>query len=63
MLFKKFNVSPLHTLLLPLSVRQCEVVTSLKALHRFIDCSQLTAEFDGPFPYNPSDWIRFRRVS
>uniref|UniRef100_A0ABM5GQV6 Pleckstrin homology domain-containing family G member 4B isoform X1 n=2 Tax=Pogona vitticeps TaxID=103695 RepID=A0ABM5GQV6_9SAUR len=40
---------------------QCEVLTSLKALHRFIDCTQLTAEFDGMFPYNHNDWICFRR--
>ncbi|KAH0627099.1 hypothetical protein JD844_002498 [Phrynosoma platyrhinos] len=39
----------------------CEVLTSLKALHRFIDCTQLTAEFDGTFPYNHNDWICFRR--
>nr|XP_008111206.1 PREDICTED: pleckstrin homology domain-containing family G member 4B isoform X1 [Anolis carolinensis] len=40
---------------------QCEVLTSLKALHRFIDCTQLTAEFDGTFPYNHNDWICFRK--
>ncbi|XP_062987116.1 pleckstrin homology domain-containing family G member 4B [Elgaria multicarinata webbii] len=40
---------------------QCEVLTSLKALHRFIDCTQLTTEFDGTFPYNHNDWICFRR--
>ncbi|XP_053218335.1 pleckstrin homology domain-containing family G member 4B isoform X1 [Podarcis raffonei] len=40
---------------------QCEVLTSLKALHRFIDCTQLTAEFDGTFPYSHNDWICFRR--
>uniref|UniRef100_A0A7N4PFM1 Pleckstrin homology and RhoGEF domain containing G4B n=1 Tax=Sarcophilus harrisii TaxID=9305 RepID=A0A7N4PFM1_SARHA len=40
---------------------QCEVLTSLKALHKLIDSTQLTAEFDGTFPYNHGDWIRFRR--
>ncbi|XP_061444465.1 pleckstrin homology domain-containing family G member 4B isoform X2 [Rhineura floridana] len=40
---------------------QCEVLTSLKALHRFIDCTQLTAEFGGTFLYNHNDWICFRR--
>nr|XP_056713772.1 pleckstrin homology domain-containing family G member 4B [Euleptes europaea] len=39
---------------------QCEVLTSLKALLRYLDCTQLTAEFDGIFPYNHNDWIRFR---
>ncbi|XP_060103725.1 pleckstrin homology domain-containing family G member 4B [Heteronotia binoei] len=40
---------------------QCEVLSSLKALLRYIDCAQLTADFDGIFPYNHNDWIRFRR--
>uniref|UniRef100_A0A5F8G510 Pleckstrin homology and RhoGEF domain containing G4B n=1 Tax=Monodelphis domestica TaxID=13616 RepID=A0A5F8G510_MONDO len=40
---------------------QCEVLTSLKALHKLIDSTQLTTEFDGTFLYNHSDWIRFRR--
>ncbi|XP_048366760.1 pleckstrin homology domain-containing family G member 4B isoform X2 [Sphaerodactylus townsendi] len=40
---------------------QCEVLTSLKALLRYLDCTQLTDEFDGIFPYNHNDWIRFRR--
>ncbi|XP_016067847.1 PREDICTED: pleckstrin homology domain-containing family G member 4B [Miniopterus natalensis] len=40
---------------------QCEVVGSLKALHKFVDSSQLTAELEGSFPYSHSDWICFRR--
>ncbi|XP_006900238.1 PREDICTED: LOW QUALITY PROTEIN: pleckstrin homology domain-containing family G member 4B [Elephantulus edwardii] len=40
---------------------QCEVVSSLKALHKLIDSSQLTTELDGSFPYSHSDWICFRR--
>ncbi|XP_006876969.1 PREDICTED: pleckstrin homology domain-containing family G member 4B [Chrysochloris asiatica] len=40
---------------------QCEVLNSLKALHKLIDSSQLTAELDGSFPYSHSDWITFRR--
>ncbi|XP_077160883.1 pleckstrin homology domain-containing family G member 4B isoform X2 [Paroedura picta] len=40
---------------------QCEVLTSLKALLRYVDCTQLTADFDGIFPYSHNDWIRFRR--
>ncbi|XP_041080594.1 uncharacterized protein KIAA1755-like [Polyodon spathula] len=34
-----------------------EVLTSLKALHKFIDGSQLTAELDGSLPYSHSDWL------
>ncbi|KGL74636.1 Pleckstrin homology domain-containing family G member 4B, partial [Tinamus guttatus] len=40
---------------------QYEILTSLKALNKLIDCTQLTAEFDGTFQYNHSDWICFRR--
>ncbi|XP_035934320.2 pleckstrin homology domain-containing family G member 4B isoform X5 [Halichoerus grypus] len=40
---------------------QCEVVGSLKALHKLIDSSQLTTDLDGSFPYSHSDWICFRR--
>ncbi|XP_045427528.1 pleckstrin homology domain-containing family G member 4B isoform X3 [Pipistrellus kuhlii] len=40
---------------------QCEVVGSLKALHKFVDSSQLTADLEGSFPYSHSDWICFRR--
>ncbi|KAM9253394.1 pleckstrin homology domain-containing family G member 4B [Dugong dugon] len=40
---------------------QCEVVSSLKALHKLIDSSQLTAELDGSFPYSHSDWVCFQR--
>ncbi|XP_043396316.1 pleckstrin homology domain-containing family G member 4B isoform X4 [Chelonia mydas] len=40
---------------------QYEVLTSLKALQKHIDCTQLTAEFDGAFLYNHHDWIRFRK--
>uniref|UniRef100_A0A4X2LWS9 Pleckstrin homology and RhoGEF domain containing G4B n=1 Tax=Vombatus ursinus TaxID=29139 RepID=A0A4X2LWS9_VOMUR len=60
-------VTALQVCLLPssfvvvLKAFQCEVLTSLKALHKLIDSTQLTAEFDGTFPYNHSDWIRFRR--
>ncbi|XP_058859474.1 uncharacterized protein KIAA1755-like [Acipenser ruthenus] len=35
-----------------------EVLTSLKALHKFIDGSQLTAELDGSLPYSHSDWLQ-----
>ncbi|KAM5330960.1 pleckstrin homology domain-containing family G member 4B isoform 2-T2 [Glossophaga mutica] len=40
---------------------QCEAVGSLKALHKFVDSSQLTADLEGSFPYSHSDWICLRR--
>ncbi|XP_019479901.1 PREDICTED: pleckstrin homology domain-containing family G member 4B [Hipposideros armiger] len=42
-------------------VIQCEVVGSLKALHKLVDSSQLTAELEGSFRYSHSDWICLRR--
>lgn len=41
---------------------QVEVLTSLKALHKFIDGSQLTAELDGSLPYSHSDWLQLPQV-
>ncbi|XP_072365985.1 pleckstrin homology domain-containing family G member 4B isoform X4 [Scyliorhinus torazame] len=41
------------------SLIQYEMVSSLKALHKYIDGSQLTQEFSGTFPYDHNDWIRF----
>ena len=41
---------------------QCELVGSLKALHKLVDSSQLTADLEGSFPYSHSAWICFRRV-
>ncbi|XP_078411518.1 pleckstrin homology domain-containing family G member 4B-like isoform X1 [Cetorhinus maximus] len=37
-----------------------EILTSLKALHKFIDSNQLTEHQEGTFPYNHSEWIQFR---
>ncbi|XP_048008116.1 pleckstrin homology domain-containing family G member 4B isoform X1 [Megalobrama amblycephala] len=39
----------------------CEVLTSLKALQKHIDSSQLTRDFDGTFPYDHSHYIHFRQ--
>ncbi|XP_039516816.1 pleckstrin homology domain-containing family G member 4B-like isoform X4 [Pimephales promelas] len=38
-----------------------EVLTSLKALQKHIDSSQLTIDFDGTFPYDHSHYIHFRQ--
>uniref|UniRef100_A0A2K5QCG6 Pleckstrin homology and RhoGEF domain containing G4B n=1 Tax=Cebus imitator TaxID=2715852 RepID=A0A2K5QCG6_CEBIM len=43
------------------AIIQCEVVSSLKALHRFVSSSQLTADLDGSFPYRHGDWVCFRQ--
>ncbi|XP_072574460.1 puratrophin-1 isoform X2 [Paramormyrops kingsleyae] len=39
---------------------QFEVLTSLKALHKHVDSTQLPAAFDGTFPYCHRTWISFR---
>ncbi|XP_062817632.1 puratrophin-1 isoform X1 [Anolis carolinensis] len=39
---------------------QCELLTSLKALHRHIESAQLPPEFDGTLRYCHQDWLRFR---
>ncbi|KAB1281269.1 Pleckstrin homology domain-containing family G member 4B [Camelus dromedarius] len=48
-------------LLRALAALQCELVGSLKALHRLIDCSQLTADLEGSLPYSHSAWLCFRQ--
>uniref|UniRef100_A0A8D0N8M2 Pleckstrin homology and RhoGEF domain containing G4B n=1 Tax=Sus scrofa TaxID=9823 RepID=A0A8D0N8M2_PIG len=40
---------------------QCELVSSLKALHRLVDSAQLTAALEGSFRYSHGAWISFRR--
>uniref|UniRef100_A0A8C9H6V5 Pleckstrin homology and RhoGEF domain containing G4B n=1 Tax=Piliocolobus tephrosceles TaxID=591936 RepID=A0A8C9H6V5_9PRIM len=44
------------------AIIQCEVVSSLKALHKFVDSCQLTTDLDGSFPYSHGDWICFRQL-
>ncbi|XP_054026267.1 puratrophin-1 [Dryobates pubescens] len=39
---------------------QFEVLTSMKALHKHIDSSQLPLELEGSFPYCHRDWLSFR---
>ncbi|XP_035199847.1 LOW QUALITY PROTEIN: uncharacterized protein KIAA1755 homolog [Oxyura jamaicensis] len=38
---------------------QLETLTSLKALGRYVDGSQVTAELDGTFPYCHGEWVQF----
>ncbi|XP_072487665.1 uncharacterized protein KIAA1755 homolog [Notamacropus eugenii] len=38
---------------------QVEVLTSLKALSRHVDQSQLTSDLEGSFPYCHSQWVHF----
>lgn len=41
---------------------QTETLSSLKALLKHIDQSQLTRDLEGTFHYNHSHWIHFRQV-
>ncbi|XP_062872163.1 uncharacterized protein KIAA1755 homolog [Trichomycterus rosablanca] len=38
-----------------------EVVTSLKGLHKYIDCTQLSPALDGTFPYSQRDWLQLHQ--
>uniref|UniRef100_A0A674CQ99 Uncharacterized protein n=1 Tax=Salmo trutta TaxID=8032 RepID=A0A674CQ99_SALTR len=38
-----------------------EILTSLKALLKHIDSSQLTRDLDGTFPYDHNHWVAFRQ--
>uniref|UniRef100_A0A8C3DMX5 Uncharacterized protein n=1 Tax=Corvus moneduloides TaxID=1196302 RepID=A0A8C3DMX5_CORMO len=46
-----------------LSGVQVETLTSLKALGRHVDSSQLPPELDGAFPYCHGEWVQFFQVS
>ncbi|XP_069460541.1 pleckstrin homology domain-containing family G member 4B-like isoform X2 [Ambystoma mexicanum] len=39
---------------------QFELLTSVKALHKHIDCTQLPLDMGGTFPYCHRDWLSFR---
>lgn len=41
---------------------QTEILTSLKALLKHIDSSQLTRDLEGSFLYDHNHWIHFRQV-
>lgn len=55
---KRWSVAKMHECFL----WQCEVVSSLKALHKLVDSFQLTAGHKGSLPYSHSDWIHFHKV-
>ncbi|XP_067410635.1 uncharacterized protein KIAA1755 homolog [Emydura macquarii macquarii] len=38
---------------------QVEVLTSLRALGRYVDSTQLTPDLDGTFPYCHGEWVQF----
>ncbi|KAL1007725.1 hypothetical protein UPYG_G00090770 [Umbra pygmaea] len=42
------------------SAIQLELLTSLKALHKHVEASQLPQDFEGTFPFSHSAWICFR---
>lgn len=39
-----------------------DIVTSLKALNKTVEASQLTANLGGTFAYSHSDWLQFHQV-
>ncbi|KAG6938454.1 hypothetical protein G0U57_005715 [Chelydra serpentina] len=38
---------------------QVELLTSLRALGRYVDSAQLTPDLDGTFPYSHGEWVQF----
>lgn len=44
------------------SCLQTETLSSLKALLKHIDQTQLTRDLEGTFHYDHNHWIHFRRV-
>uniref|UniRef100_A0A8C3SUZ1 KIAA1755 n=1 Tax=Chelydra serpentina TaxID=8475 RepID=A0A8C3SUZ1_CHESE len=41
------------------SLLQVELLTSLRALGRYVDSAQLTPDLDGTFPYSHGEWVQF----
>uniref|UniRef100_A0A674IWB5 KIAA1755 n=1 Tax=Terrapene triunguis TaxID=2587831 RepID=A0A674IWB5_9SAUR len=41
------------------SLLQVELLTSLRALSRYVDSTQLTPDLDGTFPYCHGEWVQF----
>lgn len=39
-----------------------DVVTSMKALNKTVEASQLTPELGGTFSYSHADWVQFHQV-
>lgn len=39
-----------------------DIVTSMKALNKTVEASQLTANLGGTFAYSHSDWLQFHQV-
>lgn len=39
-----------------------DIVTSMKALNKTVEASQLTANLGGTFAYSHSDWLQFHKV-
>lgn len=40
---------------------QMDTVTSMKALNKTVEASQLTSELGGTFPYSHADWLQFHQ--
>lgn len=43
-------------------VYKMDMVTSLKALNKTVEASQLTSDLGGTFAYSHSDWLQFHQV-
>lgn len=43
-------------------VEQMDLMTSLRALNKTVEASQVTSDLGGTFTYSHTDWLQFHRV-
>lgn len=63
--FNLFRLKTSGTLQLTLAfvlIYKMDTVTSMKALNKTVEASQLTSDLGGTFTYSHSDWLQFHQV-
>ena len=57
-----FGMKHVDVFLTLVSSKQTEVVTSMKALLKLVEASQLSSRLDGAMSHSPCDWIELHQV-
>lgn len=60
--FPSLLLSFLTKLLLSFYCHQMDMLTSMKALNKTVEASQLTCDLGGSFTYSHADWLQFHQV-
>lgn len=63
--FNLFRLKTSGTLQLTLAfvlIYKMDTMTSMKALNKTVEASQLTSDLGGTFTYSHSDWLQFHQV-